>query len=96
MDIQEGLSKLISKVWADYCADFKKEPLSIVNFCISEKLEQEYRKIRPDHEEKFSEQMESISNHNALTITPRKVNGKFYILIDAKYFSTPQKHPPAK
>lgn len=86
MDIQEGLSKLISKIWADYCVDFKKESLSIVNFCISDNLEQEYRKIRPDHEEKFSEQMESISNHNALTITPSKVNEKFYILIDAKYF----------
>ena len=27
MDIQTTLIKLISKVWADYCADFEKEAL---------------------------------------------------------------------
>lgn len=86
MDIQKGLSKLISKVWADYCADFKKEPLSIVNFCITNDLEQEYRKIRPDHAEKFPERIESVNNFSALTIMPSKSNEKFYVLLDSKYF----------
>lgn len=45
MDIHTTLIKLISKVWVDYCADFEKEALSIVNFCITDNLEQEYRKI---------------------------------------------------
>lgn len=86
MDIQDSLSKLISKVWADYCADFKKEPLSTVNFCITNNLGQEYRKIRPDHAEKFPERIESVNNFSALTIMPSKSNEKFYVLLDSKYF----------
>ena len=60
MNVQDGLSKLISKVWVDYCAELKKEPLSIVNFCIVNDINQEYRKIRPDHAEKYPEQREIV------------------------------------
>lgn len=86
MDVQAALIKLISKVWVDYCVDFEKEALSIVNFCITDNLDQEYRKIRPDHEEKFLEQIENINNYNALTITPSQTNENFYVLLDSKYF----------
>lgn len=85
MDVQDGLIKLISRVCADYCAEFEKESLSIVKFCITNNFEQEYRKIRPDHEEKYSEEIKNVNNYNALTITPSKVDENFYILIDAKY-----------
>lgn len=86
MYAQDVLTNLISKVWRDYCDEFKKEPLSIVNFCITDDLEQEYRKIRPDHEEKFPEQIGNFNNYQALTITPSKTNGIFYILMNSKYF----------
>lgn len=86
MDVQDVLTELISKVWIDYCAEFKKEPLLIVNFCITDDLEQEYRKIRPDHEEKFSKQMKNFNNYSALTITPSQTNENFYVLLDSKCF----------
>ena len=85
-DFQEGLIKLISKVWKDCCVNFRKEPLLIVNFCLSDNMEQKYKEIRPDHEEKFSKLIEHIIKCNALTITPSQTSENFYVLIDLKYF----------
>ena len=87
-NIQEIILNLISKVWSDYCAELKKEPLSIVNFSITDNISEEYKKIRPDHAKKFPEQVENIDNeHNALTIPPKESDGHFSILIDTKYFA---------
>ena len=88
MDIQEGITKLVSKVWGDYCAELKKEPLPIVDFSITDNISEEYKKIRPDHAKKFPDQVENINNeHNALTIPPKEADGHFMILIDTKYFA---------
>lgn len=86
MDVQEYFVKLISKVWSDYCNELKKEPLSIVNFCVVNDINQEYRKIRPDQAEKYPEQFENEIHYSALTITPSLTNENFYVLLDSKYF----------
>ena len=52
-NIQEIILNLISKVWSDYCAELKKEPLPIVDFSITDNISEEYKKIRPDHAKKF-------------------------------------------
>lgn len=87
MGEQDLLVKLISKVWSDYCIELKKEPLPIVNFKITDNLKQEYRKIRPDLEDKYPEHFKHELHYNALTITPSPINENFNVLLDAKYFT---------
>lgn len=86
MEEKQTLENVFSGILADYFATCDVEPFP-VNINIVEDMWEGYLKIRPDHAEKSSKEMEEFQkNNNGTAVPPKNYDDAFTILLHRQYF----------
>ena len=76
--------ELFINILRDYYDTFGGDPLN-VDYKITDNIEDEYAKLRPDHVAKEPERFRTLSSYNGITVCPFPVGGTFTILLNKSF-----------